>query len=100
MHLRLQSDSLSFHPVHPLIREFGPRVLHQAEGRGRDALSDNDIVSLKIVLRRKSFDSERMPEGYNSASQVLNMSYADQVSYINKLSNSRVSEWYGASDAI
>ena len=41
-----------------------------------------------------------MPEGYNSASQVLNMSYADQVSYINKLSNSRVSEWYGASDAI
>jgi hypothetical protein len=34
VHLRLRNDSPSFHPVHPLIREFGPRVLHHAKGRG------------------------------------------------------------------
>jgi hypothetical protein len=32
--LRLRNDSPSFHPVHPLIRVFGPRVLHHAKGRG------------------------------------------------------------------
>jgi asparagine synthase (glutamine-hydrolysing) len=34
VHLRLQSDSLSFHPVHTQIRAFGPRDLHHAKGRG------------------------------------------------------------------
>jgi hypothetical protein len=32
--LHLRNDSESFHPVHPLIRAFGPRVLHQGKGRG------------------------------------------------------------------
>jgi hypothetical protein len=34
VHLRLRDDSASFHPVHPQIRAFGPRVLHHAKGRG------------------------------------------------------------------
>ena len=32
-HLHLQNDSSSFHPVDPLIRAFGPRVLYHAKGR-------------------------------------------------------------------
>jgi len=63
-----------------------------------DTLSDDDLLSLEIALRRNSFDNEGKPKGYKSSSQVLNMPYAEQVSYINKLSNSRVSQWYGASD--
>jgi hypothetical protein len=35
--LRLRNDSPSFHPVHPLIRAIGPRVLHHAKGRGHQA---------------------------------------------------------------
>jgi hypothetical protein len=35
VHLHLRNDSPSFHPVHPLIRAFGPRDLHHAKGRGR-----------------------------------------------------------------
>jgi hypothetical protein len=32
--LHLRNDSPPFHPVHPLIRAFGPQVLHHAKGRG------------------------------------------------------------------
>ena len=32
MHQHLWKDSSSFHPVHPLIRAFGPKVLHHAKG--------------------------------------------------------------------
>ena len=32
MHQHLWNDSSSFHPVHPLIRAFGPKVLHHAKG--------------------------------------------------------------------
>jgi hypothetical protein len=38
VHLHLKNDSPSFHPVHPLIRAFGPRDLHHAKGRGRSLL--------------------------------------------------------------
>ncbi|MCS5694338.1 type II toxin-antitoxin system PemK/MazF family toxin [Cyanobium sp. FGCU-6] len=31
----LRNDRPSFHPVHSLIREIGPRYLHHAKGRGR-----------------------------------------------------------------
>ena len=41
MHLRLQSDSLSFHPVHTQIRAFGPRDLHHAKGRGQSVSFSN-----------------------------------------------------------
>jgi hypothetical protein len=34
VHLLLRNDSPSFHPVHSLIRAFGPRDLHHAKGRG------------------------------------------------------------------
>ena len=33
MHKSLWNDSSSFHPVHPLIRAFGTRILHHAKGR-------------------------------------------------------------------
>ena len=36
MHQHLWNDSSSFHPVHPLIRAFGPRVLHHAKGHCQD----------------------------------------------------------------
>jgi integrase len=32
VHQHLWKDSSSFHPVHPLIRAFGPKVLHHAKG--------------------------------------------------------------------
>jgi len=32
VHQHLWNDSSSFHPVHPLIRAFGPKVLHHAKG--------------------------------------------------------------------
>ena len=36
MHQHLWNDSSSFHPVHPLIRAFGPKVLHHAKGHCQD----------------------------------------------------------------
>ena len=36
-HLHLRKDSRSFHPVHPLLRAFGPRILHHLKGLGRFA---------------------------------------------------------------
>ena len=44
MHLHLRNDSPSFHPVHPLIRAFGPRVLHHAKGRGHLASLDDNLL--------------------------------------------------------
>jgi hypothetical protein len=42
VHLLLRNDSPSFHPVHSLIRAFGPRDLHHAKGRGRSNPYDHD----------------------------------------------------------
>jgi hypothetical protein len=36
VHQHLWNDSSSFHPGHPLIRAFGPKVLHHAKGHCRE----------------------------------------------------------------
>jgi len=46
VHLHLRNDSESFHPVHPLIRAFGPRVLHQGKGRGPRLMRDLEAEAL------------------------------------------------------
>ena len=56
--MRLQNDSPSFHPVHPLIRAFGSRDLHHAKGRGhlekRHQADQREIKRLQQELRRKN----------------------------------------------
>ena len=61
VHLHLRNDSPSFHPVHPLIRAFGPRDLHHAKGRGpeQDAL-------LKPLL-----EAHLQPTGSAKAAAIL-----------------------------
>jgi hypothetical protein len=48
VHLLLRNDSPSFHPVHSLIRAFGPRDLHHAKGRGRRKLSRLQLQALAV----------------------------------------------------
>ena len=57
MHLRLRNDSPSFHPVHPLIRVFGPRVLHHAKGRG-PSLRTKPEALLRLIRQRWSIENE------------------------------------------
>jgi hypothetical protein len=46
VHLLLRNDSPSFHPVHSLIRAFGPRDLHHAKGRGRIMTTKEDMTKI------------------------------------------------------
>jgi hypothetical protein len=49
VHLHLRNDSPSFHPVHALIRAFGPRVLHQAKGNGQ-LFKGSSVIYLEFKL--------------------------------------------------
>jgi hypothetical protein len=51
VHLCLRNDSLSFDPVHPLIRVFGPRFLHYAKGHGHHLNSRNPSRGLPSHTR-------------------------------------------------
>ena len=66
VHLRLRNDSPSFHPVHPLIREFGPRLLHHAKRRGLEPTNNATERAL-----RQSIIQRTISLGVQSASGAI-----------------------------
>jgi hypothetical protein len=55
VHQHLWKDSSSFHPVHPLIRAFGPKVLHHAKGHCQSVLSFTAAFERTCELFFKAF---------------------------------------------
>lgn len=62
------------------------------------SLTDETEITVEFILRRNTFDTTRKPKGYLDAAKVLNLSYKEQVAYVNSLSAKEIHDWYGASE--
>ena len=110
--MRLRNDSPSFHPVHPLIRAFGPRDLHYAKGRGPLTGSDQDRIALaslpsalwntgaispaSATLASAVTKAFADKDGLNAGNQALNAGEAVLFAYNSTPGNSRTRQWFVA----
>jgi hypothetical protein len=77
LQLHLRNDSLSFHPVHPLIRAFGPRVLHHAKGRGPAVFRRTPIIPPSPAFRP--------PKRGREAAGTREIAWGDKQSHVSRI---------------
>jgi subtilase family serine protease len=61
------------------------------------SLTDKTEITTRFILRRNNFEASKKPKGFIDANDVQNLSYQEQIAYINKLSSKKIRDWYGAS---
>lgn len=62
-----------------------------------ELISEESVVLIKFILRRKEFERKDAPENYKTTKRILNLPYEKQVKFINSLSANELTAWYGAS---